>query len=183
MAGPTTTKVAIITGGASGIGLEVANTLSRRENWTLHLFDVNETAGAEAARELPNAFFHKVDVSSYESLSSAFHDVYTSSKQLDFVFANAGIFEKPNFYEDFDANSTSPPPEPKWPGIDINLKGAINTCYLARHYFRLTGQKDGALVMTASCVGLVSLPSLQSLPPKTMALSRHPRVEVHTTKL
>ena len=43
-------KVAIITGGASGMGLAVAENLAGQTsaNWTPHLFDMNAAAGAEA---------------------------------------------------------------------------------------------------------------------------------------
>lgn len=44
--------------------------------------------------------------------------------------------------------------------IEINLKGAIATSYLAQHYFRANpdGGKGAVLVMTSSIVGLVRNP-------------------------
>lgn len=158
-------KVALITGGASGMGLAVATALSARGNWTLHLVDLNETAGKDAASSLPNAQFHKTNVTSYASLSSTFETAFKTSGQLDFVFANAGIVERDNFYEVFDAGTsgTAPPPEPNQLSIDINLKAVVNTSVLALHYFRLSPHKgkDASLIMTASCGGLVSPPQAQ----------------------
>jgi NAD(P)-dependent dehydrogenase (short-subunit alcohol dehydrogenase family) len=145
-------KVAIITGAASGMGLEVARLLAKQNRWALHLFDLNEKAGAEAATEL-SATFYKVDISSYESLANAFDAVFQTTKRLDFVFANAGVFEWSSFWEVH--GSAGPPPEMPWSVVDVNLKGTMNTCYLAQHYFRQDGRKNGSLVLTASCTALV----------------------------
>jgi len=148
-------KVAIITGGASGMGLAVAEELSKRGDWQLHLLDLNEKSGKEAESKLKDAKFHKTNVNSYASLASTFDDIFKTTQRLDFVFANAGIVEKWNFYE---KHQTSPPPEPDQLSIDIDFKSVVNTSYLAQHYFRLSkasaGTGEQSLVMTASCGGL-----------------------------
>jgi NAD(P)-dependent dehydrogenase (short-subunit alcohol dehydrogenase family) len=163
-------KVALITGGASGMGLAVATALSQQKHtaWTLHLIDLNASAGASAASSPPNAHFHETNVTDYASLSSAFENTFKQSGRIDFVYANAGIVERDNFYEKHEG--TAPPPEPNQLSIDINFKSVVNTSYLALHYFRLTKERDEAegraekgegfgkrgpaLVMTASCGGL-----------------------------
>ncbi|KAF2748395.1 NAD(P)-binding protein [Sporormia fimetaria CBS 119925] len=148
-----TRKVAFITGGASGMGLSVATALSKRGDWDLHLVDLNVEAGKEAASSLPNAHFHQCNVTSYSSLVSAFDATFNASGRIDFVYANAGIVERDNFYEDHDLNSA--PPEPNQLSIDINLKAVVNQAYLARHYFRKSPKDvEPVLVMTASCGGL-----------------------------
>lgn len=149
------TKVALITGGASGMGLAVAQVLAPK-GWTVHLLDFNEKAGHSATPSLPNSKFHKVDVTSWESLSKAFQTVFSQNGRLDFVFANAGIVERDNFYETPDSDEI--PPEPNQKTTDVNLKAVINQAYLALHYFRRSPHKgkDASLVMTASVGGLVS---------------------------
>jgi len=141
------------------MGLAVAEALSKRGDWSLHLLDVNESAGKAAVSSLTNAQFHKVDVTSYASLSTVFDTVFKSTSRLDFVFANAGIVERWNFY---DEHTTSPPPEPDQLSIDIDLKSVVSTTYLAQHYFRLSkpsyGSGEQSLVMTASCGGLYPSP-------------------------
>lgn len=107
---------------------------------------------------MKNTVFDKVDVTSWPSLSSPFDAAFKEEEgRLDFVFANAGILEKGNFYEKHDVNH-GPPPEPKDMPIEINLKDVIATSYLAQHYFRANrnGAKDAVLVVTFSIVGLVS---------------------------
>ncbi|OCL09601.1 3-beta-hydroxysteroid dehydrogenase [Glonium stellatum] len=150
----STNKVAFITGGASGMGLAVATVLSKRGNWTLHLVDLNVDAGAKAASDLLNAHFYKTNVTSYALLSSAFENTFKISGRIDFVFANAGIVERDNFYAKY--GNSEIPPEPNQLSIDINLKAVVNTSYLALHYFWRSPHKgrDAALVMTASCGGL-----------------------------
>lgn len=147
-------QVAFITGGASGMGLAVATALSKRGNWDLHLIDLNASSGEQAASSLPNAFFHQTNVNDYSQLVAAFEATFNQSGRIDFVYANAGIVEKDNFYEDHDLSK--PPPEPNQLSIDINFKAVVNTTYLARHYFRKNPRdvKSPVLIMTASCGGL-----------------------------
>ncbi|KAF2638752.1 NAD(P)-binding protein [Massarina eburnea CBS 473.64] len=153
-------KAAFITGGASGMGLAVAKALSARENedWDLHLVDLNEIAGKQAVSYLKEAHFHKTDVTDYDSLIAAFEAAFSISKRLDFVYANAGIVERDNFYEKHDLSK--PPPRPNQLTVDINLKSVIDTSYIARHYFRKNPNDENnmntvpALVMTSSCGGL-----------------------------
>ncbi len=142
-------KVAIITGGASGLGFAVAELLSSK-SWRVHIFDLNEPNKAT------DCTYHKVDVDSWVSLSSSFNAVFKAEGRLDFVFANAGVMEKGRFYETHEASL--PPPELEDMSIDVSLKGVIKTTYLAQHYFRANqhGGKDCVLVMTSSIAGIVS---------------------------
>ncbi|KAI1800540.1 3-beta-hydroxysteroid dehydrogenase [Daldinia bambusicola] len=146
-------KVAIITGGASGLGLATARSLSQK-GWHVHVFDLNVIGEEAVEPELTKCAFHKVDVASWESLSSAFDAVFKAEGRLDFVFANAGVMEKGKFFERH--NTSLPPPEPEELSIDINFKGVIKTSYLAQHYFRANanGSNDCVLVMTSSVAGI-----------------------------
>jgi NAD(P)-dependent dehydrogenase (short-subunit alcohol dehydrogenase family) len=154
-------KVALITGGASGMGLAVATALLHRthEDWTIHLVDLNAEAGKQATTNLKNTYFHQTNVTDYTSLVSAFEATYNTSQRLDFVYANAGIVERDNFYAKHNVHGPPPAP-PNQLSVDINLKAVINTSYLALHYFRKAMAEHGrenvdpVLVMTASCGGL-----------------------------
>ncbi|KAK0943694.1 hypothetical protein LTR29_004868 [Friedmanniomyces endolithicus] len=138
---------AIITGGASGMGLAVAKALASRGGWKLHLLDLRPPL-----EEVENATFHKTNVLDYDSLSSTFQNAFDSDGRVDFVFANAGIVERFSFYEAHPAGK--PPPPPDQTVIDINLKAVINTSWLAQHYFRQSTQSENKnLVMTASVGG------------------------------
>lgn len=154
-----TQNTAIITGGASGMGLEVAKHLSSH-GWLVYMLDLNAAAGEAVVREHPELKFVQVNVTSWEQLSSAFDTIFKANGRLDFVFANAGIIQFENFYA---KDSCLPPTEPLKHSIDINLKAVINTTHLARHYFLASENqgKDPVLVMTASIASFVSKSSLQ----------------------
>ncbi|KAI4635480.1 uncharacterized protein J4E87_000432 [Alternaria ethzedia] len=153
-------KVALITGGASGMGLAVAEALAARTNeeWDLHLVDLSADNLTKATSSLKNGHAHQANVADYASLVAAFESAWSKSGRLDFVFANAGIAEKDNFYQEHALDA--PPPPPNSLVIDVNYTAVINTSWLAFHYFRKSQAKhgrennDAALVMTASCGGL-----------------------------
>lgn len=142
------------------MGLAVAQALSSHPNqdWAIHIIDLNADAGQKATTSLKNAHFHQTNVTDYQSLVSAFESTWSTSGRLDFVYANAGIVERDNFYEEHALDT--PPPPPNQLSIDINFKAVVNTSWLALHYFRKSIAKHGkdesdpVLVMTASCGGL-----------------------------
>jgi NAD(P)-dependent dehydrogenase (short-subunit alcohol dehydrogenase family) len=140
------------------MGLAVAEALSKRGGWSLHLLDLNEERGNTAATSVKGRFW-KNNVNSYDELASVFDQIFKSEGRLDFVFANAGIVERWDFY---GKHEQSPPPEPDLLSIDIDYKSVVTTTYLAQHYLRLskdnygTGQQN--IVMTASCGGFYPSP-------------------------
>ncbi|KAI4869873.1 NAD(P)-binding protein [Hypoxylon rubiginosum] len=148
-------KVALITGGASGIGYAIATMLSAK-GWLVSIVDIDKEKGTSAAANI-GATFYEADVRDYASLSSAFDDTMKHHSRLDFVFANAGVTDPRNFYQ---TQSSTPPPEPSLSLLDINLKGAVMCAYLAQHYLRLSRQNsqladsDPSLVFMSSIAGL-----------------------------
>ena len=147
------------------MGLAVAKVLADK-GWRCVLLDMNAEAGAAAVASVPNSDFITTNVTSWDSLSSAFDASFEKHGTLDFVFANAGIVERDNFYEKPAAGIWEGriPPRPNQSSIDVNLKAVIDTSYLAQHYFRLSPHhgRNACLVMTASVGGLVSNASIQA---------------------
>lgn len=138
------------------MGLAVATALSDRGGWNIHILDLNEERGRNVESTLTQTTFHKTNVGDYGDLAAKFKSIFVSSGgRLDFVFANAGVIERKNFYTP-QSEGIDPPPEFEQLAIDINLRAVISTSYLALHYFRQSPEKGkGAnLVMTSSCGGL-----------------------------
>jgi NAD(P)-dependent dehydrogenase (short-subunit alcohol dehydrogenase family) len=83
-------KTLFITGGASGIGAEVARQASAR-GANLALVDVDGDAASRMADSLPNAIGITADVRDYDSLESAVEQTVEEFGRIDISFANAGI--------------------------------------------------------------------------------------------
>ena len=141
------------------MGLAVATALSARSDWEVHILDINTDSGSQVAKSLARTVFHYADVTKYKVMGEAFQNCFLAHRRIDFVFANAGMIERINFYESHPISTgetVSPPPEPDLLSIDADLKGVILTTYLAQHYFRASPNQGvgSSIVMTASCGGL-----------------------------
>ena len=79
-------KIALVTGGASGIGAATARELARAGAHVL-IADVNLAAAESLAAELPNAQAVAMDVTDAASIASALANI----SQLDILVNNAGI--------------------------------------------------------------------------------------------
>ncbi|KAK7969950.1 NAD(P)-binding protein [Apiospora saccharicola] len=145
------TKVAIVTGGASGMGLAVAQALTNRGGWRVHVLDV-KTATSQPSPD--GIIYHQADTTDYGQLTAVFKSVWTSGdeRRLDFVFANAGILDSANFFGKSEAQGTNePPPEPDYKAVDVNLRGCVNTIHLAHHYMVQSPDRSSrAIAVTAS---------------------------------
>lgn len=82
-------RVALVTGGASGIGRESV-ALLRRQGWRVLLADLNAATGAAAADEL-GAEFARVDVSEEDDVAGAVARCVEEFGRLDAVVNNAGV--------------------------------------------------------------------------------------------
>lgn len=82
-------KVAIVTGGASGIGLATVEMILEKGGKPV-IFDYNEESGKKEAERLGVKFI-KVDVSKEEQVKNAVAEVVSEFGHLDIMDANAGI--------------------------------------------------------------------------------------------
>ncbi len=83
-------KVALVTGGASGFGAEIARTFAR-EGAKVAILDVNGAGAKEVASSIgPNAMAIQGDVTVARDVSAAVENTVAVDKRLDIVVNNAG---------------------------------------------------------------------------------------------
>lgn len=111
MARTVADKVALITGGAEGIGFSIAENLLKKGAKTVVLLDINEKLGSQAADALNakygdnKASFIKCDVTQdLESVSKHIIDKY---KTVDILVNNAGILNETALKKTIDINVTA----------------------------------------------------------------------------
>jgi NAD(P)-dependent dehydrogenase (short-subunit alcohol dehydrogenase family) len=140
-------KVALITGGASGFGAEVARQLARRGDDVV-LLDVDDDGGRRVADELGGTFLH-CDVSDYDEVMATTAEAEKAYGGLDLFFLNAGISSGCGVDEDFDLATYRR-------AMGINLDGVVFGVHAALPALRRRG--GGAIVCTASMAGLTAVP-------------------------
>ncbi len=137
-------RTAIITGGASGIGLETAN-IFIKEGANVIIADINEEAGKSAVQKFGSKCkFVKTDVSDKSSAYFCIVEAIKKFGKLDILINNAGITS--------DASLLKMSSEQFEKVIDINLKGVFfMTKYAATH---MAENNYGRIINTSSIVGL-----------------------------
>lgn len=140
-------KVAIVTGGAGGIGRATVELLVK-EGARVVIADVDMERGAQLADELGNAaVFKPTDVSQADSLEALVDFTVSAFGGLDIMFNNAGISgaQYPRFLDDDleDFHRV----------IDINLFGVMAGSRHAGRYMSKHG--GGVIINNASLAGLV----------------------------
>lgn len=139
--------VALITGAATGMGFEVARKLCL-DGWKVVAVDLDAARGEKALVQLgPHSAFVQANVSKYEDQLIAFQRAETLYGSIDFVFANAGILGKADFY---DKVQQWPPRAPSLAVQDVCLTGVIYTCHLAMQFMRRNSPPGGVIIMTGS---------------------------------
>jgi len=136
-------KVALITGGAQGLGAEIARRFLE-EGASVFIGDIKEPAG-ESARSLNSAVFLKLDVTSEESWKAALAAVLVKASRLDVLINNAGINIRKNIEE--------MPAEALDSMIAVNLKGPFLGIKHALPIMRAAG--GGTILNMSSICGLI----------------------------
>lgn len=121
-------KVAIVSGGASGIGLAMSQYFAS-EGHNVAIFDVDAKAGAEVISQISadhpqvKVIFKLCDVSSWQNQAQNFQEVHSEFGRISFVCANAGISEKGT--SALGSIDIDEPAEPNLRIMDVNLSGVI----------------------------------------------------------
>ncbi|TFB65623.1 3-oxoacyl-ACP reductase [Cryobacterium sp. Hz7] len=138
-------RVAVITGGASGIGLATAKRFAA-EGAMVVIGDLDEAAGLAAADQL-DCLFVKVDVTDEDEVNNLFDTAYLTYGSVDIAFNNAGISPP-------DDDSIETTELPAWQRVqDVNLKSVYLCCRSALRY--MVKQGRGSIINTASFVAVL----------------------------
>jgi NAD(P)-dependent dehydrogenase (short-subunit alcohol dehydrogenase family) len=135
-------RVAVITGGASGIGRASARRLAS-EGATVVIADVNEQAGRDLADEL-GGLFVAADVTSQSDNEALYRQAHDAYGRIDIAFHNAGI-SPPDDDSILDTGLEA------WKRVqDVNLTSVYLGCKAVLPY--MLGAGRGSIINTASFV-------------------------------
>jgi len=152
MPGRVAGKVALVTGGASGIGRATALTFAR-EGAKLIIADMNEDGGRQTVHIITEnggeAIFVQTDVTQATAVEALISKAVETYGRLDCAHNNAGVTQRAY-------PSTAEYPEDDWHRVlAVNLTGV----WLCMKYEipQMLRHGGGAIVNTASVAGLVGL--------------------------
>jgi len=137
-------KVAIVTGGASGIGKATVEAILAKGGRPI-IADYNEEMGKKVAEEL-NVPFFRVNVAEKEQIKNLVEETVKLYGHLDIMVNNAGISEQTSFHDD-ESNTYERV-------IAINQDSVVYGCKYAISQFLAQGT-PGAIVNTSSMMGIV----------------------------
>jgi 3-oxoacyl-[acyl-carrier protein] reductase len=146
-------KVALITGGAAGIGKATAQKFAAEGAFVV-ICDLNEAAGEATAAELGAcAEFYKVNVADRAAVQQWVDAVAEKHGRIDVLVNNAGIVRDNQLVRFKDGQLVKQMPEADFDlVIAINLKGVFNCAQaVAPHMIK---QGDGVIINASSVVGL-----------------------------
>jgi NAD(P)-dependent dehydrogenase (short-subunit alcohol dehydrogenase family) len=140
-------KIAVVTGGASGIGRAVAERLAR-DDLTAVVVDVNHQDGSRVAAEIQgrgkSAVFLPLDVTRENEIQDGFRKIISDHGRIDVLINVAGGSLHRHEVENF--------PLAHWQAvIELNLTSTFLCCRAAVGVMK--SQKSGAMVNISSDIG------------------------------
>lgn len=138
-------KVALVTGGTSGIGKEIVKELLEKECRVITCYHSNEEVAKETEKELnnDNLLIIKCDVSREDEVINMFNIIKSKFGNLDYLVNNAGTFID-NYIKDFKIDDFKKV-------LDINLIGKV---ICTKHAYEIMNN-NGSIVNISSHLGVV----------------------------
>jgi NAD(P)-dependent dehydrogenase (short-subunit alcohol dehydrogenase family) len=144
-------KVAVITGGASGIGRETAKRFAE-EGARVCVADLADEPGKETAAEIDGLYIH-ADVTNPDDVQGMYREASERFGWLDVLFNNAGISPP-------DDDSILETELEAWQRVqDVNLKSVFLCCKYGIPYLLERG--GGSIINTASFVAVMGAAASQ----------------------
>lgn len=142
-------KVAIITGGGSGIGKAMC-LLFAQQGASVFILDIDESSAAATVQDIEgnggHGVFKKCSVANKSEVEAVIQSIITTANRLDIVVNNAGIAHVGNAEttatEDFDRL------------FAVNVKGAYHVIQAALPYLKVRGGVVLNMASVAASVGI-----------------------------
>jgi NAD(P)-dependent dehydrogenase (short-subunit alcohol dehydrogenase family) len=151
MAGRLEGKVAVVTGGCSGIGLATVRRFAQ-EGAKVVIGDVTDELGDQIAGEVGGAHVH-CDVTDKDQVDAMFATAKTRFGSVDIAFNNAGI-SPPEDGSILDTDLDT------WRRVqEVNLTSVYHGCKAALPY--MLEQRSGSIINTASFVAILGAATSQ----------------------
>jgi NAD(P)-dependent dehydrogenase (short-subunit alcohol dehydrogenase family) len=145
----TSKKIAVVTGGSSGIGRATAQRLMR-DGYTIAIIDVNQADGEAAAKAIGNgARFYKCDVSDAKAVDATAAAIEKDLGPAQVLVPAAGIIPNTESVLDMDMAAH----ERMW---QVNYKGTLHCCQAFGR--QMSKEKRGAIVTIGSINSKMPLP-------------------------
>ncbi len=140
-------KTVFITGGSRGIGAEIVHQFAQYNFNVVFSYNssTSENLVQSILRSYSNVFAVKCDVSSRESVKSAFLEVSDKFGGVDILINNAGVSSTGLFNDVTDKEYERV--------FGVNVKGVINCCQCAISY--MINKKGGTIINISSMWGQV----------------------------
>lgn len=133
-----TNQIALVTGGANGIGKGIAAALAQAGAKVI-IGDIDDTRGKETAREL-NGDFIELDVTQHDQVKDVVDQIVAKYERIDILASNTGV------YPQIDIESLT---EADWDYIqNINLKGMFFVTQAVLKVMK--AQRYGRVIITSS---------------------------------
>ncbi len=144
-------KVAVVTGGGSGIGQAICQRFAA-SGAIVYVLDVNLTAARETAAAITadgsQVFTETVDVAIQKDVRATFRHIHEQAGRIDILINNAGIAHIGNVEETTESDFERI--------FQVNVKGIYNC---AREAVSIMKQQDGGVIINlASIAGSLGIP-------------------------
>ena len=161
-------KIALVTGGARGIGAATAKLLAE-ESATVMITDIRDDLGQAMADSLgDNVHYRHLDVSSEDKWIQVFSDIKSRFGGLDILFNNAGIS---GLNEGFGPQNPEESTLESWHKVHhVNLDGVFLGC---KHGIHIMKDKGGSIINMSSRSGMVGIPDAAAYASSKAAIRNH----------
>ena len=136
-------KVALVTGGARGIGYAIAKSFHDEGAITI-IADIDKEGASRAAKEIGgNTVSIYLDIANVEQIKNVISDIVSKYKKIDILANNAGILNNSDIQETTEF---------EWDNVmSVNLKGTFFLSQQALNYMQMN--KFGRIINISSLAG------------------------------